>query len=349
MRRIKYLYSFSISIIFAIIMFASLGCSENNPLSNDNQTNITVFNLTNTNNYTTNTNATNSIPTNIGYGSLIINYTLSLSRTIVPNVNMDVDHIDIIATGPYNSCITLTNIRTSYAIINNMLEGPWIIKSSAFNPDGINIAYSSNTTAINLNLTTSLNTTMYPLEGQGTLYFTFSWTNDFANPNVTGTLTPAGDSPQSISFTIDNKTASYSNASLDANYYTLSIVLKDDIIPMWGTAQVVRILAGQITEAHLTNVVSEPIINITNNQISIALSGVIDPFTQGQNMTVIAAPSEPVQSYQWYLDSLSLSGETNQSVTIGSNLSPGVHRIDVLVTSTNNQLYSTNAIFTVVE
>ena len=66
-------------------------------------------------------------------------------------------------------------------------------------------------------------------------------------------------------------------------------------------------------------------------------------------MTVIAAPSEPVQSYQWYLDSLSLSGETNQSVTIGSNLSPGVHRIDVLVTSTNNQLYSTNAIFTVVE
>ena len=68
-----------------------------------------------------------------------------------------------------------------------------------------------------------------------------------------------------------------------------------------------------------------------DNPISIVLTGQQTELHAGAIMTVIATPSGSVDTFQWYLDGSSLHGETAPSITIGSGVSMGKHRLGVVV------------------
>ena len=67
------------------------------------------------------------------------------------------------------------------------------------------------------------------------------------------------------------------------------------------------------------------------NPVNIEFIGAEESILLGSEMTVTAVTSEPVDSYQWYLDGILLEGDTGPTVTLGKTLKPGFYMLDLLV------------------
>ena len=65
--------------------------------------------------------------------------------------------------------------------------------------------------------------------------------------------------------------------------------------------------------------------------INIALSGGRNVLGIGSDMTIVAMPDRPVDSYAWYLNGRQIPGEKRSSLTIGNELMAGQYRLDVFV------------------
>ena len=189
------------------------------------------------------------------------------------------------------------------------------------------IGTGTTTVTITAGQTTNVKVTVTPLTGNGDLSLTVSWASGLiTTPSVTGTLTPAGGSASIISFNLagNSLSASYdSGSTLAAGYYTLSIILKDGSTTVWGGTETARIVSGNTTTGAFsltaTDIVTGGIsLSITltpamNSPIQITLTGQQSLLPLGTNMTVVASPSIPVTSYQWFLDGVPIDGETSSS------------------------------------
>ncbi|MCK5712632.1 MAG: hypothetical protein KAI25_07950, partial [Hyphomicrobiaceae bacterium] len=277
-------------------------------------------------------------PENNKDGTLVIGISHSggnLTRTIQPDTDMTIASYSIIGVGPGDALFTMNGVTTDIVTINNLVPGTWAICVFAKNAEGITIASGTTTCTIYAGLTAAAGVTVTPLEGTGVLLVSVSWEAALTNPVLEASLTPPDGSPANITFTVSSNSASYSDSELNAGYYILTLSLKDGTTKIWGAAEAVRILTGQVTIA-VFNVKNNTGVVITigedlQNPIDITLSGQVDILSPGTDMTVTAIPSEPVDSYRWYLNGTVLSGETGSSITIGSNLSPGSYRLDVIV------------------
>ncbi|HKJ67261.1 MAG TPA: hypothetical protein VKA68_04840, partial [bacterium] len=127
--------------------------------------------------------------------------------------------------------------------------------------------------------------------------------------------------------------------TLANGYYTMAIQLTDTGDVVWGVVEGARVLAGELAHRtyQLTTDVNRGGLDLAisdslANPIEITLSGAVAELTEGNSMTVNATTSEPVDSYQWYLQGATLSGETGSSVTVGSTLSPATYWLSLVVT-----------------
>ncbi|MCK4908052.1 MAG: hypothetical protein KAS64_10900, partial [Spirochaetes bacterium] len=235
-------------------------------------------------------------------GSLALNLQVDMSKTVVPDVDMTVATYDIVGTGPSGANFAVSNHATSAVAVNNLAVGAWSVVAYARNSVGTLIAMGSTAATVNAGLTTSVSITVTPLLGNGTLSINVSW-DVLASPSLEGTLKPAGGSASALTgITVGATSASYTDSTLAAGYYTLSLVLKSDGTPVWGATVVVRILAGETTSAtHEVGSVSGTIDLSINqdlqNPIAVTLSGVQNPLASGTDMTVVATPGEAVDSY----------------------------------------------------
>jgi len=122
-----------------------------------------------------------------------------------------------------------------------------------------------------------------------------------------------------------------------------------------------RIIAGQIS-SKTYKLVSE--INMgyfdvvidpeLQNPIIITFTGAVTTLSKGQDMTVVATTTDEngnpidVDSYEWYLQGNKISGETANTITIGSTLETGTYWLDLLVTK--DSIFSSATItFTVID
>ena len=284
-------------------------------------------------------------------GSIVLNLQIDMSKTVVPDVDMSVASYDIVGNGPGYASFVLSNHSTSSAAFNDLAEGAWSVVVYARNAGGTVIAMGSAAVSVNEISTTFVTITVTPLSGNGTLSIIITYSG-LSDPLLEGTLTTPGGYVRGLSnISYGSGSASWTDSSLPAGYYILSLFLKNSGVPVWGAAVAVRILAGETTLATHTEGSSGGSIDLSidhdlQNSIAVTLSGVQNPLPSGTDMTVVAAPGEAVDSYAWYLDGVLLAGETASTLTIGSALSDGNYRIDVLVRK-GDIFSSTNANFTI--
>jgi formylglycine-generating enzyme required for sulfatase activity len=278
-------------------------------------------------------------------GALILNINSDdiATKTLVPDVTMSIVTYDISGSGPDGATFSDTGIADPTYIQNDLLIGAWTVTVDGRNGDGTKIASATEAFSITGEQTTTVPITIIPLTGTGILTINMSWPADeITAPDIVATLAPNGGSSSPIEIIVSGDTASFSDATLAAGYYTLTIQLKDGSTVVWGLAEAVRILAGETTIATLDLTLDDinPLLvgdlqlNITEdlqNPIGITLTGGQTTLFVGADMTVTANPTIAPDSYQWYLNGALLSGEEAAPITIGSGLAEGNYRLDVVV------------------
>lgn len=293
-------------------------------------------------------------------GSLNLLINDSASRSLVPEISMDADSYQISGLGPDDNVLNLITSQTQN-IIDELLTGDWFIVVEALNSDGDIIGHGSGNIAVQGGTTVSAHISVTPLEGFGTMGLTVFWnTEDVADPVISARLIPTSGSDITVSFgsitTETTLSTATSDTSLATGYYTLVIQLLDSDTIIMGSVEAVRIIADQtssgsfdFTEVNSIGGTIDIEIDVDmENPIELNLTGTEETLTEGSSMSVtVSAPSETTSiAYQWYINGSSEgSGST---VSIGSTLSQGYYRLDVIAISADgNRSGSTNHTFTV--
>ena len=306
-----------------------------------------------------------------GTGSLSVRVTDGdLSRsTIKPDITMEISEYAVSVSGPGETQSADISSSETTATFDELEPGDWTVTVNAKNAAGVIIARGTDTVTVVADDTVTADITVVPLSGEGTLDLEISWPEDLlAEPAITATLTPTGGSANSLSFTIDSDTASYSG-SWDAGYYDLSIVLRDGDEVVWAGVFVVRIIEGEVssgvfplTEDDLSIEDSdddpEPsgsiLVNIgseLNNPYEITFTGLQAELSDDENMTVglsLDLTTAP-DSIRWYVNGELIAEETGDSLTIGPDgheVGAGKYWLDVIV-SLQSMSSSQGARFTV--
>ncbi|HKJ69525.1 MAG TPA: lamin tail domain-containing protein, partial [bacterium] len=224
----------------------------------------------------------------------------------------------------------------------SLVPGLWEIYVDGKNKDGVVIGTGEGTIQLKAGMVMNETIHVVPMEGRGFLSITISWPDSvLADPAVSGELTAVGSSAQSMAFTPDpdGLSATYQD-SLGSGYYSITMQLADAGEPVWGTTEAGRVMSGytssrsyQLQEAVNRSGYGFEVIDDLQNSIDITLSGMIENLLPGEEMTVAANTSEPVDAYQWYLQGEPITDATTDSITLGSNLDAGVYWLDVLVQS----------------
>ncbi|MBN1412774.1 MAG: VCBS repeat-containing protein [Spirochaetales bacterium] len=276
------------------------------------------------------------------------------NRTIVPDVDMRVSSYEIFGYGPNDRCFELDNVVQSPVLVNKLAAGDWLIHVHGINPDGKVIAAGEITVTVIANTEVGSTVVLRPLEGTGLLELDLSWPdNALYNAEVRGVLTPVEGTPLEFTIPVPNGTnQAHYETELESGYYMLQIKVYGDGEYRWGLVETVRILACEVTSGllHLTiNPEGELDLGIVvelDNPVAITLSGAVEDLCLGEEMSIEAITSEPVDAYQWYLDGEALEGETSNTLSIGSGLLTDTYRLD-LVVKKGNVLSSTSVIFNV--
>jgi len=190
-------------------------------------------------------------------GSILVLITekVSKAKSLLPSLDMTPASYMIKGSGPAGASFTQAVTSTS-ATISNLVAGAWSIIVEAYNGDApaTLIGSGTGTVTVAAGKTESLEITVIPLSGDGSLSLTVSWPSGvLSSPSIEASLTPTtGGSAQSLSFMIADNSASYSSNSIDAGYYTLSLCLKDGGVVVGGKTDSVRIIAGQTTTGSYT-------------------------------------------------------------------------------------------------
>jgi len=185
------------------------------------------------------------------------------AKTIQPPIVMDIGSFDIYGEGPDPEVDQFQELgnTTGSTRMDDLAPGSWNIRVDARNPDvendptrnGTIIGHGETTVEISLGFVTNAVIEITPLSGTGELHLALQWTKgSIPSPGMAATLTPYG-SATSIPLTFDGhppgnpEEFTYSNANLEAGYYTLILHLLSGDTVYWGTLEAVRIVAGEIT------------------------------------------------------------------------------------------------------
>jgi len=276
---------------------------------------------------------------NIGTG------TEARAATLEPPVVMAIGSYDITISGGAGETQSqdLPSSQTT-TTFSNLEAGEWTVTVNAYNTEepAVIIAVDTATAPIVAGQTTTVDLTVVPVSGQGTLDLEVSWPDGLlADPDIAATIAPLDGDGTDISalFTVDldgdPDAASYSG-SWDDGYYTLNLAVTDGGTTVWADAYAVRIIAAAVTAE--TIALAESDINGTRLTLTID-SDLQNPSTVvfseeptsvpvdiDTTITASLDPEVVVDSYQWYLNGQLQDVATTDSITLGpggSNLIDG--------------------------
>jgi hypothetical protein len=278
------------------------------------------------------------------------------SRTLAPQISMDADSYQISGVGPDGSIIDLLSTEKQN-LVEDLTIGDWFIVIEALNADGTIIGYGSGTVTVSGGETVTAYIAVTPLEGTGTLDLSVTWeTADVVNPVVSAKLITDSGAETILAFSSSASGSSSCSTTISTGYYTLILQLLDTETVVMGSVETVRIVADQttygtfdFTEVNSIGGTIDIEIDVDmENPIEVSLSGTVETLPMGSSMSITAsAPLETISvSYFWYVNGSSAGIGSTQS--IGSTLSPGIYRLDVIaLNSDGSRSGSQNHTFTV--
>jgi len=274
-----------------------------------------------------------------GDGSLVLSFSDSRARTLIPTISLDIAAYDISFTRTGQPTVTLNDVpgTSTQAGPVYLKPGPWTVSANAKNATGDIIGVGMTSVAVNAGHTATATLTIQSLIGDGTMALTASTSElSLISPSVVGMLTPgSGAAPISLSFTMGSGTASYSGA-VAAGTYLLQLELWDGTEKLASYVDTALVAANFSTSAAFAfkpkngSVIVQLVDEITR-AIPITLSGAQATLAVGSTMTVIATPAVAVDNYQWYLDGVAIIGATTNEVTVGAGLEEGEYTLTVVV------------------
>ena len=109
------------------------------------------------------------------FGSLVLRLSTSAMKTIVPPLDMEIDHYDVAGSGPDSATFTETDFTGSEVEEGSLPAGGWTFTVDAFNAGDEWIGTGTVDVTIYPGETTEAEVVVAPLEGAGTLDVTIGW------------------------------------------------------------------------------------------------------------------------------------------------------------------------------
>ncbi|MDD4082203.1 MAG: hypothetical protein PHD05_02335 [Sphaerochaetaceae bacterium] len=275
-------------------------------------------------------------------GILKISFDSGVSRTLVPDISMEVKSYEISGEGPGGNEFSTLESKGEEVIIPNLYKGNWTITVLGLNSDGIAIGEGSASVTIIPNKTVSTKIEVLEYSGEGSLSFEITWPSSVSieNPQIEAILTPmSGDSNTTISFTNkENFSATYLG-NLDVGSYQLSLSFFDGDEKLYGTTLALRIVKDKTTEGKIE--LTKENLNLNGNLSLSVEDGLPDPFNLSViQSTEIMLPDDTVKftakpdeegsfAYSWFIDG-EKQEETSEEFFISEDLSLGNHTIDLI-------------------
>jgi hypothetical protein len=266
------------------------------------------------------------------------------ARDLTPGIDLNVVSFSLSGTGPSPATFSALNVTPPAYTALNLVPGAWTVTAIGMNAAGVAIVQASQTVTLVAGQTSDVTLNCMPISGNGTLSLDLSWpAGGITAPAVKATLVSLGGTSQSLAFTINGPSASWTSSALPNGYYTLMIQLQETsgaTTTLWGRAEMVLVLAGDVTTgswslspsdlAFVSGGINVAIGATTNPPIAITLFGNTASLVTGSTMTVTASASVPPDSWQWFLNGSPIANATNASVTIGDGLTTGPCWLDVV-------------------
>lgn len=252
----------------------------------------------------------------------------------------------------------------------NLSLGTWNISVTAYNSKGEYIGIGQGAVTLNNNDDATLNITINPINGRGSLDLTLNIPAVVSNPIIEATLQLAGGVQKPIIFTQipGSSNFNYSKTYIDGDnttgletgYYILNVQLKDGNFNndlRGGFTEVVRIMDKISTSASI-NIVLEDLQGFTFESSNLA-DNTVRPFgitisgdakvSYGNTASFTASPESGITviDYYWYINGESY-GASSPSITTGSELTPGDYLITCIAVG-DKKVSSDQFVLTVVD
>jgi hypothetical protein len=210
------------------------------------------------------------------------------SKTVVPDVSVDIVSFDITGTGPSTNFAVVDTGQAAH-VQQDVEAGEWLIQVDAKNATGQVIAHGEAAVTVHMGQESvvAVPVSLALLSGNGTMNVDLSWTqNTISDPVVEATLQPVGGGAMRITFTLGDDSAYYQNSELAAGYYLLVADVLDGTVSRYTINESIRILEGSTTDA----VYSLTVYDLLPDRVKVpSLSP--DSLTAADSITVTMTPT----------------------------------------------------------
>jgi hypothetical protein len=277
-----------------------------------------------------------------------------MSRGLVPEIDTAIAYYEITYAHEDGDSVTVTTESASHTK-ENAVAGTWTITVLAYNAVDVLIASGEKEVTINHGDSVSVNITLGPIAGPGSLAVDVLWpTAEIVSPSLEGTLVPVDGDPVDLTFQYGAEgTASYNDTEIEAGFYTLTVKLYDYEQLAGGAVELVQILQGYETagsydfsDPNLAGDLDVTIAPCFDACLEVTVTGYTVPVTYGTPVTLTASTTgtESNVVYTWYCNGETLDTGVD-SVTISNKL-PGTYRIDTIALTADG-LYGGSATTTI--
>jgi 6-phosphogluconolactonase (cycloisomerase 2 family) len=265
-------------------------------------------------------------------------------RTFLPSLDMAPADFSVLCSGPDGQRIEASSAQTTIRI-EALALGTWTISVTAQNQAGTTIAEGSRSVQLVDEGDTEVTIPLEPLSGNGSLELAAQWlASSIPSPSIEASLQSPTGNLIPVTFTISGAEGTCAIHDLPAGYYTLLIALLNSGSRLAGATEVVRILKDQTTTgtfdftdlATAQGSVRIVIAPQLHDPLLVQIAGIQAEMGLGRTLVLKPLLTEECVGLKsmWYMDGSIRSQEG--TVSMGSDLSLGVHRIDLAVFSPDN-------------
>ncbi len=297
--------------------------------------------------------------TNTGSLVIVLEEDGSVSRTLLPEISMDIYSYTISGVGPNGLSFEQSISQSRVFSKNQLLEGSWDIKVEGFNVDGVLIAEGVSTVIIEANEITQAEIALEQIDGNGTLQLIVNWEENLLSPGLQMVLYDINDqrvgSYLNEDFIYQDQKGGIEILNLSSGFYIAEIVLYDGPDKIGKIYETIRIVKDEITNGEVSiNLRDVGNLDLTINkslvdplQIFVKSENVDNIFKSGEEVIYVANFSEDVDSFSWFLNGKFIANGS-RVLNLGTDLLVGDY-ILTCIASTPKKLGSENVEFNVIE